>query len=82
MGIAILTGLFVFASTLTMPEFLTLWKINPEFYNDPNFAIPVGLVIIVGVYHLLQALLEMFVFMPMRMAVQLIPLRRAADKSA
>lgn len=79
-SLAVLGGLFFLAANIAMPNFMEVWKANPEFYNDPTIAIPVGLMVVLAAYHLLQGLLELFVFMPMRFAMQLIPLRRAVDK--
>ena len=79
-GFCVLGIILIAGQVVYMPNLLQLFHGSSMFYTDPTFFVPAGMLVCVLVYHFAQALFEMFVLLPMRMGVRLIPLRRVADK--
>lgn len=79
-GMGMLGLLFLMVQVIHLPQFIALFKANPAFYMDPAFVLPASITISLMLYHIAQALFEMFLMMPMRMGLRLIILRHAANK--
>lgn len=80
-GFCVLGLILVAGQTIYMPNLLGIFYADPAFFMNPTFIVPASMLGYFLVYHAAQALFEMFVLLPMRMGIRLIPLRRVADKS-
>lgn len=80
-GIFVLGLLIVFGQAIYLPNLFDLINKDPYFFLSNKFVIPLGLIVIMLLYHIGQALFEMLVLLPMRMGVFLVPLRHIAGKS-
>lgn len=80
-GFTFFGALLFISQAIFVPNFAVLLQANPDFMLDPSIAVPVSMIVIMFIYHLVVALYEMFILLPMRMGLRLIPLRKVADKS-
>ena len=77
-----LLGLIVMIGQVTfMPGLLQLIFSDPAALLTPMLVVPAAMWGFLLIYHLAQACFEMFVLLPMRMGIRLIPLRHIAGKS-
>lgn len=80
-GFCILGLIIMAGQVIYMPGLLQLVFADPAALLTPMLVIPTAMWGFLLLYHLAQALFEMFVLMPMRMGIRLIPLRHVAGKS-
>lgn len=80
-GFLLLTSLLLFAQTLYFPGFFEVIRQNTFFFLESKFVMPVGLLVLLLLYHLSHALFEMFVMLPMRIGILLISMRQVSSKS-
>src|SRR3990167_7477531 len=79
-GLSALGALLLIVQSFFVPHFIELYQMNPTFYMDPTFMVPAGVAIVFLCYQIAVALYEMFIMLPMRMGLRLIPLRHVAEK--
>ncbi len=79
-GFSILGLIILFGQAVFSPHFIPLLIKNPLMILNTSITLSVGFLGTMLVYHIGQSLFEMFVLLPMRMGMRLIPLRQVAEK--
>src|SRR3990167_11449941 len=59
-GMGMLGLLFLMIQIVHIPQFIALFKANPAFFMDPTFVLPASIAASLALYHIAQALFEMF----------------------